>query len=287
MKIAVLQLTSSDEPSENLSTVTALMHEAVEQGAEFICTPEVTNCVSMDRAHQAAVLDYQHNDPTLHGLCQTAKELSVWLSIGSLALKGGSDGRFLNRSFMIAPDGKIVASYDKIHMFDVQVSPEETYFESSGYAPGSNAVIVDMGDAKVGMTICYDLRFPQLHRALAKNGADILVVPSAFSPVTGAAHWEPLLRARAIETGCFVIAAAQTGTHTSQTGKVRKTYGHSIVVSPWGEVLADLGTLSTEIDTITLVDIDLRDVSKARKRIPALTHDRDFSSPKTYEPTNR
>ena len=275
MKIALLQLTSSDQPEENLATVQKMIAEVVGQGAGFVCTPEVTNCVSMDRGHQARVLCHQDDDPTLIGLRAAAKEQDVWLSIGSLALKGGEGDRFVNRSFLIGPDGSIVATYDKIHMFDVQVSATETYAESSGYAPGDQAVIADAGFAKIGLTICYDLRFAYLHRALAKAGADILLVPSAFSPVTGAAHWESLLRARAIETGCFVIAAAQTGTHAASTGKARQTYGHSLVVSPWGEVLADAGTTTG----ITLVDLDLADVSKSRKRIPALTHDRKFSGP--------
>lgn len=287
MKGALLQLTSSDDPAQNLATVESLIVAAAAQGAGFVCTPEVTNCVSMDRGHQAAVLHHEQDDPTLARLCDVAKAQSVWLAIGSLALKGGADERFVNRSFLIAPDGQIAARYDKIHMFDVQVSETETYFESSGYAPGSQAVVADAGFAKLGLTICYDLRFPHLHRALAQAGAQVLLVPSAFSPVTGAAHWEPLLRARAIETGCYVVAAAQTGIHSAGVGKARKTYGHSLVVSPWGEVLVDLGTQPTTPDNITLVDFNVTDVSQARQRIPALTHDRDFSGPKTHEPTNR
>lgn len=287
MKVALLQLTSSDDPAENLVTVQALVKAAAEQGAGFICTPEVTNCVSMDRDHQAKILHHEHDDPTLAGLIATARECSVWISVGSLALKGGEDGRFLNRSFLISPGGGVVARYDKIHMFDVQVSKAETYFESSGYAPGSAAVIADTGFATLGLTICYDLRFPHLHRTLAKAGAQILLVPSAFSPITGAAHWEPLLRARAIETGCYVVAAAQTGTHTAAAGKARQTYGHSLVVSPWGEVLIDLGIEPTTNSNITLVDLNIIDVSQARERIPALTHDKEFSDPETNEPTNR
>ncbi|AKS47690.1 Predicted amidohydrolase [Octadecabacter temperatus] len=275
MKAAVLQITSSDNPAENLELVERMIADAAAQGATLVCTPEVTNCVSMNRAHQSKVLNHQDEDPTLKGLRESAREHGVWLSIGSLALQGGADGRFVNRSFLINPSGEIAATYDKIHMFDVQVSETETYAESSGYAPGSRAVLADMGDAKIGLTICYDLRFPHLHRTLAKAGADIILAPSAFSAVTGAAHWETLLRARAIETGCFVIAAAQTGTHSTQSGKSRQTYGHSLVVSPWGEVLADAGSASG----ITLVDFDFNEVSKARKRIPALTHDRVISGP--------
>ena len=283
MKAALLQITSSDNPDENLEIVQGMIADAATQGASLICTPEVTNCVSMDRAHQSKVLRHQGEDPTLEGLKSSAREHSVWLSIGSLALKGGADDRFVNRSFLISPSGEIVATYDKVHMFDVQVSETETYAESSGYAPGDKAVLADIGDAKIGLTICYDLRFPHLHRMLAKAGADIILVPSAFSAVTGAAHWETLLRARAIETGCFVIAAAQTGSHSAQSGKPRHTYGHSLVVSPWGDVLADAGTNCG----ITLVDFDLNDVSKARKRIPSLSHDRKIVGPEINEPRQR
>lgn len=275
MRAALLQITSSDNPNENLKFVQRLIADAAAQGATLVCTPEVTNCVSMDRAHQSKVLCYQDEDPTLEGLQNTARAYGMWLSIGSLALKGGTDGRFVNRSFLIDPAGEIAATYDKIHMFDVQVSETETYAESSGYTPGGTAVLANTGDAKIGLTICYDLRFPYLHRILAKAGADIILVPSAFSAVTGAAHWETLLRARAIETGCFVIAAAQTGMHSAQSGKSRETYGHSLVVSPWGDVLADAGTICG----ITLVDFDLNEVSKARKRVPSLTHDRVITEP--------
>ncbi len=287
MKTALLQLSSSDDPAENLAVVSDLIASAASQGADFVCTPEVTNCVSMDRARQSAVLHDEADDPTLAGLRAVANDQSVWVSIGSLALKGGADNRFVNRSFMISPDGEIVAKYDKIHMFDVQVSETETYFESSGYAPGSAAVLADIGFAKIGMTVCYDIRFPHLHRALAKSGAHVLLVPSAFSPVTGRAHWETLLRSRAIETGCFVVAAAQTGTHKASSGKSRQTWGHSLIVAPWGDVLIDLGVKPTMSHDISIVDLNVRDVSKARERIPALTHDREFSGPETYEPTNR
>ena len=275
MKVALLQLTSSDDPAENCAKVIAMMADAAAQGARFICTPEVTNCVSMDRAHQAKVLQREEDDSTLAGLRAAAAQHGVWLSIGSLALKGGAGGRFVNRSFLINPDGDITARYDKIHMFDVQVSDTETYMESSGYAPGDQAVLAEVDNFKVGLTICYDVRFPYLHRALAKAGAGILLVPSAFSTATGAAHWEVLLRARAIETGCYVLAAAQTGTHSARSGQARQTYGHSLAVSPWGEVLADAGTGCG----ITLVEIDEDNLLKARRRIPALTHDRAFSGP--------
>ena len=276
MKAALLQLTSGDDPLANIAMVRNMMRQAADQGAEFILTPEVTNCVSTSRAHQVAVLMDQDNDPSLDALRAEAAELGVWLLIGSLALKThDSDGRFANRSFLIAPDGSIRAWYDKIHMFDVQVSETETYRESAGFRPGDRAVLADAGFAKIGITVCYDIRFPHLHRALAQAGAQILTVPAAFSPVTGAAHWEPLLRARAIETGCYVLAPAQTGLHPSSTGGTRRTYGHSLAISPWGEVLADAGT----DPGVTIVDLAMGDVAQARSRVPALTHDRRFAPP--------
>ncbi|WP_319825225.1 carbon-nitrogen hydrolase family protein [Thalassovita sp.] len=276
MRVALLQMTSSDDPAANLPVTRAMLREAVAGGAEFVLTPEVTNCISASRTRQQAVLQHEDVDQTLAALRADARDLGVWLLIGSLALKtGDADGRFANRSFLIAPDGEIEARYDKIHMFDVQVSETETYRESAGYRSGTQAVAVYTGFAKVGMTVCYDVRFPYLYRALAQAGAGILTVPSAFSPVTGAAHWEPLLRARAIETGCFVLAPAQTGTHVARAGKPRQTYGRSMAISPWGEVLADAGTEPG----ITFVDLDLSDVAKARSRIPSLTHDREFDAP--------
>lgn len=276
MKAALLQLTSGDDPLANIEMVRNMMRQAADQGAGFVLTPEVTNCVSTSRAHQAAVLVDQDNDPSLAALRAEAAQLGVWLLIGSLALKTqDADGRFANRSFLIAPDGSIRAWYDKIHMFDVQVTETETYRESAGYRPGDRAVLADAGFAKIGMTVCYDIRFAHLHRALAQAGAQVLTVPAAFSPVTGAAHWEPLLRARAIETGCYVLAPAQTGLHPSSTGGTRRTYGHSMVISPWGEVLADAGT----DPGVTVVDLALGDVAQARQRVPALTHDRRFAPP--------
>jgi len=273
VKVALLQLNSGDDPVANLEVTCGLVRKAAAEGAELILTPEVTNCLSASRAHQQDVLTIEAEDQTLIRLRSEAKALGVAINIGSLALKTDDpDGRFANRSFMIDPSGKVIASYDKIHMFDVKVSETEIYKESSGYRPGDRAVLTEVLGAKVGMTICYDVRFPHLYRQLAQGGAELLLVPSAFSPVTGDAHWEVLLRSRAIETGCFVLAAAQTGTHPSSTEKTRKTYGHSLVVAPWGEVLADAGTEPG----ITIVDLDLTEVSKARQRIPSLNHDRDF-----------
>ncbi|MCG6902630.1 MAG: carbon-nitrogen hydrolase family protein, partial [Rhodobacter sp.] len=231
---------------------------------------------SASRARQTEVLQAEDADITLAALRQDAAKLNKWLLIGSLALKSDDpQGRFVNRSFLIAPDGSILARYDKIHMFDVTISDTESYRESAGYRPGSHAVMADTALGHIGMTICYDLRFPALYRNLAKSGAQILTVPSAFSPVTGAAHWETLLSARAIETGCFVLAPAQCGTHAAAAGKPRQTYGHSLAVSPWGAVLTDGGT----DPGVTMVDIDVAEVEAARSRIPSLTHDRKFEGP--------
>lgn len=276
MKTALVQLTSGDDPVSNLAQTRDFVAQAAAQGARFIVTPEVTNCVSQDRTRQAQVLQHEADDLTLSGLQEAAIQHDVWLSVGSLAIKTHDpDGRFANRSFLIDPAGRIVARYDKIHMFDVAVSNTETYRESAGYRPGEQAVVVDTPFAKIGMSICYDVRFAYLYRALAQAGAQVLLVPSAFSPVTGAAHWETLLRARAIETGCFVLAAAQTGTHAASAGKSRQTFGHSLAVSPWGEVLVDMGTDCG----IALLDLDLGEVAQARKRVPALSHDRPFVGP--------
>lgn len=276
MKIGVVQLNAGDDPAANLITTCDYLSQAVAAGAEFICMPEVTNCVSADRQHQNNVLQHQHDDETLIAIQQFARENSVWVNIGSLALKSDTDdGRFVNRSFMIDALGNIAAVYDKIHMFDVTLSETESYKESAGFVPGDRAVLCETPFATCGMSICYDLRFPQLHRTLAKSGAKILTIPAAFAVPTGQAHWEVLLRSRAIETGCFVIAAAQTGTHPTQAGRPRKTYGHSMVIDPWGRVLLDAGTDAG----VSIVDFDLKEVAQARQRIPALTHDVAFKGP--------
>ena len=276
MKAALLQLNASDDPTENLGVTRDLIAQAAAAGAGFVLTPEVTNCVSQNRGHQTAVLQHEGDDITLAGLRAAAREHGIWLNIGSLAIKtDDADGRFANRSFLIAPDGTIRGRYDKIHMFDVTVSETESYRESAGYRPGDAATLVDAGFAQIGMSVCYDIRFAYLYRALAQAGAQVLLIPSAFSPATGAAHWEPLLRARAIETGCYVLAAAQTGTHRASAGKPRKTYGHAMAISPWGEVLVDMGT---EIGVATL-DISVDGVDDSRRRIAALTHDRIFKGP--------
>src|SRR6056297_451273 len=275
MRAALLQLTASDDPGANLPGTLAAVDEAAAGGAELILTPEVTNCVSASRTRQAAVLQVETEDRTLAALREAAARHGRWLLAGSLALKSAEEARFVNRSFLIDPAGAIAARYDKIHMFDVTVTETETYRESAAYRPGERAVLAHTPLGALGLTICYDLRFPALYRRLAQAGAQILTVPSAFSPVTGAAHWEPLLRARAIETGCFVLAPAQTGTHAATRGRQRQTHGHSLAIAPWGEVLADGGT----DHGIVMVDLDPSEVAQARRRVPSLRHDRVFDGP--------
>jgi deaminated glutathione amidase len=276
LRAGLIQLCASDDPVANLPVTVDFVRKAARGGAHFVLTPEMTNCISQDRDWQAGVLQYEADDLTLAALRREAADLEVWLLIGSLGLRGeGDDDRFVNRSFLISPGGDIVARYDKLHMFDVQVSATETFRESTTYRPGSRAMLGRTDFATIGMSICYDLRFADLYRRLAKAGAQILSVPSAFTPVTGAAHWQTLLRARAIETGCFVLAPAQTGDHPISTGKPRQTWGHSLAVSPWGSVLADDG----DDAGVTLVDLDLAEVEEARRRIPALSHDLDYAGP--------
>lgn len=273
---AILQLNVTDDPVANLEVTLAFLREAIEGGAQFVCTPEVTNCISTSRRHQQDVLQFQEDDITLAALQGAAREAGIWLLVGSLGLKtNDADGRFANRSFIINPQGEIAASYDKIHMFDVQINESETWRESEGYRPGTQAVLAQTDFAKIGMSVCYDVRFSHLYRALAQAGAEILTVPAAFSPVTGAAHWHALLRARAIESGCFVIAPAQTGTHASATNKTRDTYGHSLVIDPWGEILVDAGT-APGVYKFTL---DVEKGLAARQKVPSLANARTFSGP--------
>lgn len=275
-RLGLIQMCAGDDPAQNAQTAAAMVNEAADQGAKFVLTPEVTNCLSSSRTHQRAVLTSEDQDITLSTLRDTAAKRGVWVLIGSLGLStGDADGRFANRSFLITPTGDIAARYDKIHMFDVDIGDGESFRESDGYRPGDQAVVAQTDFAPVGMSICYDVRFPYLYRDLAQAGAQILTVPAAFHPVTGAAHWHVLLRARAIETGCFVVAPAQTGTHPTTRGKPRQSYGHSLVVAPWGDILADGGTDAG----IVFADIDLKQVAEARKRVPSLTHDREFKGP--------
>lgn len=272
MRAGLVQMSSGDDPAANLEAAATLISRAADAGAGFVLTPECTNMLSLSRRHQAAHLHPEPADPTLAGLRDLAHKRGIWLLIGSLGLRTqDADGRFANRSFLIGPDGGIVARYDKIHMFDVDVSPQEKYRESEAYRPGAHAVTAQTPFGTLGMAVCYDLRFPHLFRALAQGGARILTLPAAFNDTTGAAHWEPLLRARAIENGAIVLAPAQCGTHPGG----RRTFGHSLAVGPWGEILADGGTAPG----VTLVDLPLEAVDQARQRIPALSHDRPFEGP--------
>lgn len=275
IRAALLQLNVSADQQANLEATLGYIEEAAKSGATFVLTPEVTNCIAESRAQLEAGLKFEEDDLTLAAFKEAAQKYRIWLLLGSIALKTHDpDGRFANRSFLISPKGAVVARYDKIHMFDATISAVESYRESSSYRPGKRAVLADMERAKIGMSICYDVRFPELYQRLARAGAQILTVPSAFSPVTGAAHWETLLRARAIETGCFVLAPAQTGSH-SKAEKPRKSWGHSMAISPWGEILADAGT----DPGITMVEIDVAEVDAARERVASLSHNVEFSGP--------
>ncbi|MDN3713269.1 carbon-nitrogen hydrolase family protein [Paracoccus cavernae] len=282
-KVGLVQLSVGDDPQANLPVTASLIREAAAQGARYVLTPECTNFLSPDRDWKARIMHPEAQDPTLAALRDLARELGIWLHLGSLLLRPDdpAEPRDLNRSLMIGPDGAIVARYDKIHMFDVTISETESYRESASYRPGARAVVVTdpaRGLAPLGMTICYDIRFPALYRRLAKAGARVLAVPAAFNDTTGAAHWEVLLRARAIENGSFVLAAAQCGLHVAShtpNARARRSWGHSMAVAPWGEILADAG----EEPYATVLPLDLGAVDRARSRVPSLTHDRDFTGP--------
>ena len=269
-RAACITLCSGRDPARNIEAVSDLVRDAVADGAQIVFTPENTLVMEAGGRQIFVVTRLEDETPAVSQLAALAQDLGIWLSVGSLAIKVAAD-KVANRSFLMGPDGRIHARYDKIHMFDVELPNGETYEESRNYRPGGEAVVADTPFGRLGLTICYDLRFPHLYRALAKAGASYLTMPSAFTQVTGEAHWHVLLRARAIETGCFVFAAAQSGTHENG----RKTFGHSLIVGPWGEVLADGGTQTG----VVTADIDPARVSEARGRIPALQHDRDFGLP--------
>ncbi|WP_235931257.1 carbon-nitrogen hydrolase family protein [Paracoccus xiamenensis] len=275
----LVQLSVGDDPADNLAQTQALIADAAGQGARLIATPECTNLISADRDWRDQAIRIEAEDPTLKALRAQAADLGIWLLIGSLALKSDdpAESRLVNRSLLVAPDGAIVARYDKIHMFDVTISARESYAESRAYRPGAHAVLAQ-GPAPIGMSVCYDLRFPQLYRVLAQAGAKVVTVPAAFNDTTGAAHWHVLLRARAIETGCFVLAPAQCGLHPAEHASAprpRRSFGHSLAVSPWGEVLGDAG----EDPGVLIVSLDLDAVDKARSRIPAIHADQPFEGP--------
>lgn len=269
-RAACVQLRSSDDVAENVRTASELIREAKAKGAHFVATPENTTLMAPDGGAKLERSFSESDDPALPAFRALAEELGIWLLIGSLAIKV-SDSKTANRSFLIDSKGRIAARYDKIHLFDVDLPSGEKYRESNTVAGGGEAVAANLPWGVLGLSICYDLRFPQLYRVLAKAGAFALTVPSAFTETTGKAHWHVLLRARAIENGAFVIAPAQGGLHANG----RRTYGHSLIVAPWGEILAEAGTAPCVI----AADIDPALSADARARVPNLQHDRAFSGP--------
>ena len=266
-RAGLVQLRTGTEPARNAEAVCDLVREACGRGADLVATPEMTNIVEARRELLLAKVTDEAVDPVVLALRKLAGELGIHILIGSVALKSGD--RLVNRSLLVTPDGAIAARYDKIHMFDVDLAGGESYRESRTYRAGDRAVIADLPWTKLGMTVCYDVRFPALYRLLAQAGADAFTVPSAFTRQTGSAHWHVLLRARAIETGAFVLAPAQGGRHESG----RETYGHTLAVAPWGEIIAEI---AGDEPGILMCDIDPAMVIEARRRIRALTHDRRF-----------
>ena len=269
-KAACVQLNSGSDQQANIDVALRLMREAIASGAQLVMTPEYTALMDgSGRVMRAGACD-PDGEPALGAFRALAAETGAWLLIGSLTVRTAEE-RIANRSYLLAGDGTIVASYDKIHMFDVTLPDGRAIRESNAYRPGSTAVLASTPWGKLGMSVCYDLRFPGLYRTLAQAGADFLAVPSSFTAQTGPAHWHALLRARAIETTCFVFAPAMCGNHPGN----RATYGHSLIIDPWGGILAELG----EEPGIIVADIDCGEIAKARGMIPSLTHDRPFELP--------
>ncbi len=268
LSAASVQMRSSDDVAENIAAASALIREAHARGAQFVATPENTTLMAPDGGAKLERSFDEAHDPALPAFRALAEELGIWLLVGSLAIKVSAE-KTANRSYLLDAKGRIAAHYDKVHLFDVNLPSGESYRESRTVEGGNRAVVAETPWGKLGLTICYDLRFAHLYRALAKAGAAILTVPSAFTETTGKAHWHVLLRARAIENGAFVIAPAQGGTHANG----RKTYGHSLIINPWGEILAEGGTEPG----IVMAEFDLGEVAAARAKIPALQHDRPFA----------
>jgi deaminated glutathione amidase len=271
LEVALLQLRAPTTAKAGLTHVSPLVRKAEAEGARLIVTPEGTNLLQKNRTALFETLKPMEEDVCVVGLRDLAAELGVWILIGS-AMVLRPDGKCANRSILIDPKGAVVATYDKVHLFDVDLAGGERYRESNSFEPGAQAVVADVDGVKLGLSVCYDIRFAALYRALAKAGAEALTIPAAFTRPTGAAHWETLLRARAIETGAFVLAAAQGGQHEDG----RATWGRSMAVAPWGEVIA----LADHDDPCVIrVSLDLAEVAKARGSIPALQHDRAFAAP--------
>lgn len=267
MRAAIFQMTSGIDPAANGDAIAMMVARAKAEGADMLFTPEMAGYLDRDRSRAAATLRSEADDPVLAQVRDAAAKHGLWVHLGSLPLKDErSDGRWANRSFMIDADGAVRARYDKIHLFDVDLATGETWRESSVYGPGEQVVAVDTPWGRMGLSVCYDLRFPDLYRALTNAGATILSIPAAFTVPTGQAHWHILLRARAIEAGCFVIAAAQTGVHED----ARETYGHSLIVDPWGEVVLDMGG----VGGLALAEIDVSRVEEVRGRVPAIANRR-------------
>ena len=266
-RAALVQLRAGRAIAPNLDQAEALIRQAAKGAADYVQTPENSALMELEPERVLALVQPEAENVPLSRLRSLAVELGIWLHIGSLGIKIG-EGRVANRSYVIDPEGEIAARYDKLHMFDVDLAGGEIYRESHYYRPGSKAVIAELPFGRLGMTICYDLRFPALYRALATEGANLIAIPAAFTKQTGQAHWHVLVRARAIETGAFVLAATQGGLHENG----RETFGHSMIVSPWGEILAEAG----EDPEVIFADIDLSASDEARVRIPALKHGRDF-----------
>ncbi|MGA9282817.1 MAG: carbon-nitrogen hydrolase family protein [Pseudolabrys sp.] len=264
---AMIQMRSSLTLGANIDDAVRMIGEAKAAGADYVLTPEMTNILAAKREQLFAVIAEEESDNALATLRELARQFGIYIHIGSLAIRISHD-RAANRSFLVDPKGDIAARYDKIHMFDVDLAGGESYRESRNYRPGDSAVLADLPWGRLGLTICYDLRFPALYRALAEAGATMLSVPSAFTKQTGDAHWHVLVRARAIENGCFVFAAAQGGKHENS----RDTYGHSLIVDPWGRIIAEGGTEPG----VVMARIDPAEVTKARARIPSLQHGRRF-----------
>jgi predicted amidohydrolase len=271
IEIALIQARTPATQAAALAHISPFVREAAAGGAKLILTPEGTNLLQRDRASLMQTVAPLEDDVCVNGLRELAAELDVWLVIGS-AMVRRDDGKVANRSVLIDPKGAIVATYDKVHLFDVDLAGGERYRESNSFEPGGQAVVADAGGVRLGLSVCYDIRFAALYRALAKAGAEALTVPAAFTRPTGAAHWEILLRARAIETGSFVLAPAQGGQHEDG----RATWGHSMVVSPWGEILAQA---DHDEPCVVRASLDLEAVARARASIPSLTHDRAFAAP--------
>lgn len=268
-KVAAIQMRSGTDPERNVADMERMVREAAGQGARYIQTPEMTGAMVRDAEARKAAFTTQDKDSVAAAAGRLAGELGVFLHVGSTAIRR-ADGKLANRALLFAPDGSLRASYDKIHMFDVDLDKGESWRESSAYEPGKEAVVTDLGEARLGFAICYDLRFPQLFRTEALAGADLLSVPAAFTRQTGEAHWHVLLRARAIENGAFIVAAAQGGVHEDG----RETYGHSLIVDPWGRVLAEADHAEPGL---IVAEVDAAQSAAARAKIPNLKNAREFT----------